>query len=152
MVVHRTNLENLLSKKQETPQRRFTRVSSDEKRRIKGVPTVHEKELFTEPGPCVRGTNAKEVSEGGIRLFRGDVRRHRKSINGRGPRRNVARRYTFSKESRDDDAALSPFGRSRNIVLKNILGLSYALIASRSAGPEYDCFIIRSSSRTWKLP
>lgn len=40
----------------------------------------------------------------------------------------------------------------RNIVLRNTLGLAVrTLIASRSVGAEYDCFIIRSSSRTWKV-
>ena len=95
---------------------------------------------------------------GGIRLFSGDVRRHRKSINGRGgSRRNVdvVRRYTLLAREADDH------GRARGSVPFRTIAkycfeeysrtrMSCALIASRSAGPEYDCFIIRSSSRTWE--
>lgn len=68
---------------------------------------------------------------------------HKRSTSGK--RRSSIHFYA-------DDYHIPLSGRSRNIVLKNIsrTSLLCALIASRSAGPEYDCFIIRSSSRTWK--
>lgn len=84
------------------------------------------------------------------------VWRHRKSINDKFPRRGINHRgKSFPRKSTILSAwridVVYARRTLRNIVLRNTLGLAVrTLIASRSVGAEYDCFIIRSSSRTWK--
>lgn len=104
------------------------------------MPTVHERELFTDPPLHTRAHNVK-----------GTVMVGRVADFSESTASKIHKRGNVDTLLADDYGDYHPpSGRSRNIVLKNILGLSCALIASRSVGPEYDCFIIRSSSRTWK--
>lgn len=108
----------------------------------KGVSMVRERELFTRGWVSTFQRRHSTISKIHKRPS------SRPTSTSFVVRQRIRRYFQRGTASRRRLSALSTLWTSRNIVLKNILGLSCALIASRSAGPEYDCFIIRSSSRT----
>lgn len=122
--------------------------------------------LLKKETPLVHGVSDCVCACVRIRLVRrAPVWRHRKSINDEfSPVYSVVRRSSRS-ESRsceivdtyfsDADRRQLPRSDTAKYCFDEYSSLSgllqcTTLIASRSIGAEYDCFIIRSSSRTWK--
>lgn len=77
-------------------------VSSGEKRRIKGVPTVHEREVFTQPEVRVyaRKREGGVVGHSTSRRRRSASKIHKRS----GHRRNVDTLFNGADDDEDDDA------------------------------------------------